>query len=152
MPTKTNAQSGVTLLELVLVIALLGILAAAGVPTYREHVERVRENQAIADIGSLSLQIYRWQTNTGSFPASLAIAGLDGRLDPWGRPYVYLDIITADKNDVRKDKNLHPLNTDFDLYSKGKDGLSQLALTAQSSRDDILRANNGAYLGRAEDY
>jgi general secretion pathway protein G len=58
----------------------------------------------------------------------------------------------AGVNDVRKDKNLHPLNTDFDLYSLGPDGESRLPLTAGPSRDDILRANNGAFIGRAENY
>jgi general secretion pathway protein G len=145
-------QLGFTLLELMLVIALVGILGAVALPAYRGYVDRVRENQAIADIGELSLQLYRWQTNTGTFPATLAAAGLDGRLDPWGNPYSYLDVTTAPANAVRKDKNLHPINTDFDLYSQGEDGESRLPLTAGPSRDDILRANNGAFIGRAEDY
>ena len=54
--------------------------------------------------------------------------------------------------DVRKDKNLNPLNTDFDLYSLGEDGASASPLTAKNSRDDIVRANNGAYIGLGEDY
>ena len=53
---------------------------------------------------------------------------------------------------LRKDKNLVPINTDYDLYSKGPDGKSVTPLTANSSRDDIIRANNGAYVGEAEDY
>ena len=51
-----------------------------------------------------------------------------------------------------KDSALAPLNTDFDLYSVGPDGDSRLPLTAAASRDDILRANNGAFIGRAENY
>jgi general secretion pathway protein G len=145
-------QLGITLLELLLVMALVGILGAVALPAYRGHVDRVDENRAIADLGSLSLQLYRWQTNTGVFPETLAQAGLDGIVDPWGRAYAYLDVATAPSNAVRKDKNLHPINTDFDLYSLGKDGVSQLPLTAGPSRDDVIRANNGAYLGRAEDY
>ena len=60
--------------------------------------------------------------------------------------------IVLPERDVRKDKNLVPINTDFDLYSLGKDGLSAGPLTAKDSRDDIVRANNGAFIGRAEDY
>ena len=52
----------------------------------------------------------------------------------------------------RKDKNLHQLNTDFDLYSSGKDRDSKRPLNAKASRDDIMRANNGAFIGLAEDY
>ena len=54
--------------------------------------------------------------------------------------------------DFRKDKNLNPLNTDYDLYSVGKEGATASALTAKSSRDDIVRANDGAFIGRGEDY
>ena len=52
----------------------------------------------------------------------------------------------------RKDKSLHPLNSDYDLYSMGPDGRSVSPLTAKASRDDIIRANNGGFIGVAEDY
>jgi general secretion pathway protein G len=50
---------------------------------------------------------------------------------------------------MRKDRFLVPINSDFDLYSMGKDGESVPPLTAQKSRDDIIRANDGAYIGPA---
>ncbi len=40
-----------------------------------------------------------------------------------------------------------PINSDYDLYSKGPDGASQGPLTAKASRDDIIRANNGRFIG-----
>lgn len=52
----------------------------------------------------------------------------------------------------RKDHNLVPLNTDYDLYSSGPDGASVGPLTAKASRDDILRANNGRFVGPASAY
>jgi general secretion pathway protein G len=45
-----------------------------------------------------------------------------------------------------------PINSDFDLYSVGKDGQSQDPLTAPVSRDDIVRANNGRFVGLASTY
>ena len=45
-----------------------------------------------------------------------------------------------------------PLNSTYDLYSKGKDGASAGPLTAQSSGDDIIRANDGGYIGLASGY
>lgn len=152
MRLPKRSERGFTLVELCLTIALLALLGAIGVPAYRGYVLRVQESQAIADIGGLQLDLYYWDLMTGALPETLLEAGLDGLRDPWGRPYVYLNMATADPNDVRKDKNLHPLNTDFDLYSLGPDGDSKLPLTAKASRDDILRANNGAFIGRAENY
>jgi len=131
---------------------LVGLLAGVGVPAYRAVIQRANVNRAVADIGDLSLQLYRWQTNTGAFPPNLAAAGLNGRLDPWGRPYAYLELSTANPGQVRRDQNLVPINTDFDLYSVGRDGATVTALTAQPSRDDVVRANNGAYIGLAENY
>ena len=152
MPAEVRLQSGFTLLELALVGALLGLLAAVAIPTYRNYVERANENLAIAEIGNLQLALYRWDLNTGSFPPTLAAAGLGGQLDPWGNPYQYTNIALSTPGAVRKDKNLVPINTDFDLYSMGRDGASQPPLTAAASRDDIVRANNGGFIGRGEDY
>ncbi|MFQ5988854.1 MAG: hypothetical protein ACE5K9_02950 [Candidatus Methylomirabilales bacterium] len=53
---------------------------------------------------------------------------------------------------MRKDQFLVPLNSDYDLYSKGKDGQSQPPLTAQARRDDIVRANDGGFVGLAPEY
>lgn len=53
---------------------------------------------------------------------------------------------------ARKDQFLVPLNSDYDLYSKGPDGKSSPPLTAKESRDDIIRANDGAYFGLASEY
>ena len=52
----------------------------------------------------------------------------------------------------RKDRFLVPVNTDYDLYSSGPDGQSVREFSAKKSRDDIVRAGNGAYIGIAEYY
>jgi general secretion pathway protein G len=61
-----------------------------------------------------------------------------------------------DKNEIkgkwRKDRFLVPLNSDYDLYSMGKDGCTVAPITAKASHDDILRANNGSYVGLASKY
>ena len=144
-------EQGVTLLELMAVVAVVAVLGAIAVPAFNGYVERSRMARTISDIGSISLQLYRWQLNTRTFPATLAEAGLGGD-DPWGKPYEYTRVAGTPDNQLRKDHNLHPINTDFDLYSMGADGDSRRPLTAQKSRDDIIRANNGAYIGLAENY
>ena len=84
----------------------------------------------------------------------VVIALLRGDLkDPWGNNYQYLNIeTTTGLGKMRKDRFLVPLNTDFDLYSMGKDGDSQSPLTAEVSHDDIIRANDGEYIGIASEY
>jgi len=53
---------------------------------------------------------------------------------------------------ARKDHFLVPLNSDYDLYSVGKDGKSRAPLSAPDSADDVIRANDGAYIGLAAHY
>jgi general secretion pathway protein G len=88
-------------------------------------------------------------------PDSLAVLGYGNLLDPWGHPYQYLKIAGGDvngKGKLRRDRFLNPLNTDYDLYSLGPDGDSKTNLNAKESRDDIVRANSGAFIGVASDF
>ena len=47
---------------------------------------------------------------------------------------------------------LVPLNSDYDLYSMGKDGVSSPPITAKPSQDDVIRASNGSYVGLASNF
>jgi general secretion pathway protein G len=86
-------------------------------------------------------------------PNSLAEVGYGNHRDPWGNPYQYLNLATLKGNGkARKNQFLVPLNSDYDLYSMGKDGDSVSPLKAAASRDDILRANDGAFVGLAATY
>ena len=74
-------------------------------------------------------------------------------IDPWGNAYRYFNLRTVSGNgQARKDKKLAPLNSDFDLYSVGKDGESQENLGHARSRDDVVRARDGAFIGTAEEF
>ena len=136
-------------------LVIAALLASVAVPAYGQFVDRAKNSKAIGDIGWIAVEIGKFQLrNNNALPNNLAELGADIPLDPWDRPYQYLNIATAgpDNGQFRKDKNLVPLNTDFDLYSKGKDGDSTGPLNAKESRDDIVRANDGAFIGRGEDY
>ena len=137
--------------ELVPAIAAVLVLGSFAVPAFNGYVERARVARAVSDIGTMSLQLYRWQQNTDALPVHLAEAGIGGD-DPWGRPYVYVRAAGTSRSQLRKDGDLAPLNSDFDLYSLGPDGESALALPAAPSQDDVVRARNGSYIGPAANY
>ena len=133
------------------VVAAALIVGSFAVPAFNGYVERSRVARAVSDIGTMSLKLHRWQQDVHILPENLAQAGIFG-VDPWGRPYVYLRVADARRAQLRKDGELVPINTDFDLYSLGPDGVSALALPAAPSRDDVVRAANGAYIGLAANY
>jgi general secretion pathway protein G len=143
---------GFTLLEILISLAIVGILSGIAYPLYTEYSDQARIVQASSDIQIISINISRYYSEYQSYPASLNEVGYATLLDPWGHPYQYINIETAGVNHVRKNKFMHPINTGFDLCSMGKDGQTQLPLTAKASRDDIIRANDGAYIGLASDF
>jgi len=148
-----SRSAGVTLLELMLAVALACVLGTIAVVTYGSAMERTRLSRAVADITELQLLLSRFNTNQGRFPANLAELGAAGRVDPWGNAYRYLNFEgLSGTGAMRKDRNLVPINSDFDLYSAGPDGDTRPPLTARPSRDDIVRANDGRFVGKASDY
>jgi general secretion pathway protein G len=146
-------QRGFSLVEIVIVIAIGGILLAIAVPGVQSYIDRSRQAQAIVEIGDMSVKIRQQLKRTGTLPDSLGDAGLGGQTDPWGHPYEYFNLITGKGNgQARKDKKLAPLNTDFDLYSVGSDGQTAASLVNKASRDDIVRARDGGFIGLASEF
>jgi general secretion pathway protein G len=150
-----NRSKGFGLLEIMIVLVIASLLLTIAVPAYEGHADRARIAKARGEIGTITIEIERFRLkNLDRIPDSLAELGIQISLDPWGGPYQYLNIVNAGPGvgNFRKDGKLNPLNTDFDLYSMGKDGDSKGPLSAKASRDDIVRANNGAFIGLGEDY
>ena len=167
-----DCELGYSLVEMLIVVAIIVTIAAIAIPSYIDAVNAARAVSAMGDIKQMQYEIEFHSADSGDYPISLADLKLGDRVDPWGHPYQYFKISGAEKGKssakgggkggggggggssggARKDKNLHPLNTDFDLYSMGRDGLTQLPLTAKVSKDDVIRANDGGFIGLASNY
>ncbi len=149
-------RGGFTVLEMLMVVAIIAVLAAIAFPMYANYQEKIKVDTAIKDIAFIQTAInVHAQESRYQYPDSLVDVKMDGMRDPWKNPYQYTRLDGGDKKaagSARKDKNLVPINTDYDLWSNGKDGKSVAPLTANDSRDDIVRANNGRFVGRASDY
>lgn len=159
-----------------IVVALIGLLAGLAGTTYLRYLEKARIIRAVSEISSISNLIDASRILTQSPPPdSLSEFDISTPIDPWGYPYHYLRIegvfdvsasplrtiglpaVAANGGDLRpppdqprKDRFLKPISTDYDLYSSGPDGVSRESLEHRDSRDDVVRAINGEYVGLAE--
>lgn len=145
-----NNQTAFTLIELLMALAIISILAILAQASYSSIMTNMRNNTAISDMYLIDVKIERFKTSNNTLPDNLST--LDIPVDPWGNAYAYLVMAGATTGTKRKDHNLIPINSDYDLYSLGPDGKSSSPLTAANSQDDIIRASNGGYIGVAADY
>jgi general secretion pathway protein G len=125
-----QAQSGFSLVEILVVLVIMGLLISVVAPTVLNQADDARVQKAHADFKAIetALKIYRldnyvYPTSEQGLEALVAASTLDPEprnfkeggylselpVDPWGSPYLYLQ--PGD-------------NGAFDLYSLGADGLS----------------------------
>ncbi|HOO37841.1 MAG TPA: type II secretion system protein GspG [Deltaproteobacteria bacterium] len=149
---KRFGSSGLTLIELMLVVAIVGGLTGLAIPAYSKHRDKVLAQQAAADILNIELSLDKYYAENGRYPDSLADIGKAGLQDPWGNSYRFLNMANdPHQNLCRKIRNIHPINSDYDLYSIGKDAMTTKSINADVSWDDIIRAYDGSFVGRAQD-
>ena len=147
-------SKGFSIYELMIAIMVLSILITIAIPAVSTYQDERDHNQAVADILEIQGVIDKFYVTNNRFPASLNEINKHNKRDPWGNPYYYTNIATGGGNGggIRKDKKLQPVNSDFDLFSAGKDGEFVASFGNSKSFDDIVRCNNGAYIGLAIDY
>jgi general secretion pathway protein G len=89
---RRDADRGFTLLELMIVVAIVAVIASMGVPQYLTALRIARIGKAKHELVTIANAIAAYQaTNGGNLPLTLYQVGFGGRLDPWGLPYCYLN-------------------------------------------------------------
>lgn len=120
-------EAGFTLLELLVVVAIIGLLVGYVAPRYFGQIGKSEVNAARAQLDALDKALDQYRLDTGRYPSTeLGLNALVQRpqnepkwggpylkkavpLDPWGKPYGYK--APGEKGD-------------FDLISHGKDGVA----------------------------
>lgn len=69
-------QQGFTLIELMIVVAIIGILAAIAIPQYQNYVARAQAAEAITLLSGAKTPVEEYATTNGGFPDSTAFDAL----------------------------------------------------------------------------
>lgn len=123
---RHSVQAGFTLLELLVVMVIIGLLAAYVGPRYFAQLGKSEQGAAKAQVDAFAKALDAYRLDTGYYPSTnLGLNALVVKpgsetkwqgpylqkaipVDPWGRAYIYRNPGTA--------------GGDFDVLSYGKDG------------------------------
>ena len=73
---KAQMQQGFTLIELMIVVAIIGILAAVAIPQYQNYVARAQASEAVSVLGAAKTPITEFVSNQGAFPTAAQLVEL----------------------------------------------------------------------------
>lgn len=149
----TDAKTGFTLVELLIVIAIIGILAAVAVPEIFGYLQEAKYAHAITDIESYYKESIKYHASNGEFPSDWSDLNYDAPPeDPWGNQYILNNHDDVPTGKLRKDGPVVPINENIDIYSKGPNGSSNPNIHSAPSRDDVILAAEGSFVGKAENF
>lgn len=146
-------ESGFTLIELMCVVGIVGILAATAMAHVPGILQKARYSRAKRDLDAFRTEITQYLASNGEFPDNWSQIGHESPpKDPWGNEYKLMNFDQINPGDRRKDGPVVPINTRYDLFSPGPNGSWDPNINTPGSRDDVIVAEDGAFIGKASDY
>jgi len=119
--------TGFTLIELMLVVIIIGALAAMVIPRFAGRGEQARVGAAKADIqANIATGLKMYEMDNGSFPTTeeglAALLGKPSSANNWNGPYLERKAIDPWGREYKYKSPGEHRSADYDLYSLGKDG------------------------------
>jgi type IV pilus assembly protein PilA len=78
-------QQGFTLIELMIVVAIIGILAAIAIPAYQDYTIRAQVSEGLNLAGGSKVAVTEFYQDTGNFPTTNAMAGVSAVAEIFGK-------------------------------------------------------------------
>ena len=86
-------QQGFTLIELMIVVAIIGILAAIAIPAYQDYTIRAQVSEGLNLAGGAKAAVSEYTMDRGSWPDTNAIAGLSDAGDIQGKYVGQVEVV-----------------------------------------------------------
>ncbi len=90
-------QQGFTLIELMIVVAIIGILAAIAIPAYQDYTIRAQVSEGLNLAGGAKAAVSEYTMDRGSFPNSNSQAGISDATDIQGK---YVTSVTVESTGI----------------------------------------------------
>jgi len=101
-------QQGFTLIELMIVVAIIGILAAIAIPAYQDYTIRAQVSEGLNLSGGAKAAVTEFYQDRGILPATNLVAGLAANTEIQGK-YVDQVTVTAGVISVRYGNDAHTI-------------------------------------------
>lgn len=111
---------GFTLIEMLVTMAIVGVLTSITIPLYTYVQTRVNNSQVFVDTSRITFRIDRYESDWFHVPNDLKEIGMDQVFDPWGHRYVYI------RNN----------NGTYQVYSRGPDDESRTAFALNIHQEE----------------